>query len=145
MVAMDSHHSNRRPTLEDIATADFPTLQLWYELLEGAPSPPSLKRDILRLHLAWTLQSLQQKNTPRSQRQRLLKKALQSEQSPTLTYSPGTRLIREWQGKTHEVTILESGYLYAGREYQSLSKIANEITGAHWSGPKFFRMKKTLK
>ncbi len=142
---MDTHHSNRRPTLEDIATADFPTLQSWYELLEGTPSPPSLKKDILRLHLAWTLQASKHKDMSRSQRQRLLKKAQQFEQSPTLTYSPGTRLIREWQGKTHEVTILESGFLYAGKQYQSLSKVANEITGAHWSGPKFFRMKKAIK
>ena len=53
-----------------------------------------------------------------------------------------TRLIREWQGETHEVTILETGYLYQGQHYRSLSGVASDITGAHWSGPRFFGLNK---
>jgi len=52
---------------------------------------------------------------------------------------PGTKLLREWQGKVHEVLALEDGqFAYAGRSYRSLTTIAREITGAHWSGPRFF-------
>jgi hypothetical protein len=51
---------------------------------------------------------------------------------------PGTRLIREWHGKTHLVDVLESGVLYQGRTYRSLSEVARVITGARWSGPRFF-------
>ena len=50
----------------------------------------------------------------------------------------GTRLVREWNGRTHTVTVQEEGFTYAGRSYRSLTAIAREITGAHWSGPRFF-------
>ena len=51
---------------------------------------------------------------------------------------PGTRLVREWQGAVHSVEVLGAGYLYAGVVYGSLSEIARSITGARWSGPRFF-------
>src|SRR5690606_7875675 len=51
---------------------------------------------------------------------------------------PGTRLLREWNGKTHAVDVVENGYLYEENTYRSLSAIARRITGAHWSGPRFF-------
>lgn len=54
---------------------------------------------------------------------------------------PGTRLIREWQGKTHTVTATNDGFEYRGRRYRSLSVIAREITGTRWSGPLFFGLK----
>ena len=50
----------------------------------------------------------------------------------------GTRVLREWGGITHEVTVGAQGYVYRGTTYRSLSVIAKLITGAHWSGPKFF-------
>ena len=46
--------------------------------------------------------------------------------------------MREWHGRAHSVTITEDGFEYAGANYPSLSKIAKKITGAHWSGPRFF-------
>lgn len=50
----------------------------------------------------------------------------------------GTRLIREWHGKTHVVDVIEDGYLYDFAIYRSLSEIARLITGTRWSGPRFF-------
>ena len=50
----------------------------------------------------------------------------------------GARLIREWNGRTHTVTVEEDGFTYAGQSYRSLSAVAREITGARWSGPRFF-------
>jgi hypothetical protein len=50
----------------------------------------------------------------------------------------GARLLREWNGRTHVVDVTEAGYLYEGETYRSLSAIARKITGAHWSGPRFF-------
>ncbi len=50
----------------------------------------------------------------------------------------GTRLIREWHGKTHIVDVIDGGYLYDFATYGSLSEIAREITGTRWSGPRFF-------
>lgn len=51
---------------------------------------------------------------------------------------PGARLLRNWNGRTHSVDVTESGYLYEGKTYRSLSAIARQITGSHWSGPRFF-------
>ncbi|MEX1036589.1 MAG: DUF2924 domain-containing protein [Sneathiella sp.] len=57
-----------------------------------------------------------------------------------VAHKPGTgsRLVREWRGKTHMVDIDENGYVYNGKTYRSLSAIARTITGARWSGPRFF-------
>jgi len=59
----------------------------------------------------------------------------------SVTIKPGTRLLRDWQGVTHEVIILENGIQYRGREWSSLSAVAREITGTRWSGPLFFGLK----
>ena len=60
--------------------------------------------------------------------------------SPTL--KSGTKLLREWQGKVHEVLALDDGrFAYAGKTYHSLTPIARQVTGVHQSGPKFFGLK----
>jgi hypothetical protein len=55
-----------------------------------------------------------------------------------IALSVGTRLIREWNGKTIAVEVVEGGFHWNEREWRSLSEIACEVTGAHWSGPRFF-------
>lgn len=57
-------------------------------------------------------------------------------QRPALTH--GTRLIREWNGRTISVEVVEEGFAWDGRTWRSLSEIAKAVTGAHWSGPRFF-------
>ncbi len=54
----------------------------------------------------------------------------------------GTRLIREWRGEVHQVTVGEDGFDYRGMRYGSLSQIARQITGTRWSGPLFFGLRK---
>ena len=56
---------------------------------------------------------------------------------------PGTRLMREWQGRTYEVVVLDDGLSWQGTQYRSLSAIARKITGTAWSGPLFFGLKQT--
>ena len=51
---------------------------------------------------------------------------------------PGTRLVREWNGRTHHVEVAANGFVWNGKTHRSLSVIAREITGAQWSGPRFF-------
>jgi Protein of unknown function (DUF2924) len=63
--------------------------------------------------------------------------------APSLTLKPGARLVREWGGRTHTVTVTEDGFEYAGKNYPSLTKIAQKITGAHWSRPRFFGLPAT--
>lgn len=51
---------------------------------------------------------------------------------------PGVRLVREWSGRSHSVDVVEGGFVWEGRVYKSLSAVARRITGARWSGPRFF-------
>lgn len=57
---------------------------------------------------------------------------------PRIELTPGTRLIREWNGQTISVDVMKDGFAYADRTWRSLSEIARHVTGAHWSGPRFF-------
>jgi Protein of unknown function (DUF2924) len=50
----------------------------------------------------------------------------------------GTTLVRQWRGRVHTVLVRENGFEYEGQHYRSLTVIAEKITGAHWSGPRFF-------
>ncbi|MGB7258145.1 MAG: DUF2924 domain-containing protein [Pseudolabrys sp.] len=56
---------------------------------------------------------------------------------------PGAILVREWKGESHRVTVLESGFAYAGKTYESLSEIARLITSTRWNGPRFFGLRTT--
>jgi len=53
----------------------------------------------------------------------------------------GTILVREWQGTSHHVTVVDGGFLWNGKTYRSLSGIARAITGTSWNGPRFFGMR----
>ncbi len=59
-----------------------------------------------------------------------------------ISLKTGTRLVRSWNGKSYHVLVCDDGFEFEGRHYASLSHIAREITGAHWSGPRFFGLKK---
>ena len=54
----------------------------------------------------------------------------------------GASLVRQWRGHTHTVLVREDGFEYEGQRYRSLTVIAAQITGAHWSGPRFFGLTK---
>lgn len=60
---------------------------------------------------------------------------------PVTRASAGTVLIRDWQGKSHHVTVLDRGVLYRKKNYHSLSQVARAITGCRWSGPLFFGLR----
>ena len=65
--------------------------------------------------------------------------------SAAIRVKPGVRLMREWRGETHQVLVLEDGFEWNGRRWRSLSAIAREITGTHWSGPRFFGLERRPK
>ena len=58
--------------------------------------------------------------------------------APAGSVSAGTHLVREWNGRTYQVEVLDSGYRFDGKTYPSLTAITKRITGTHWSGPRFF-------
>jgi hypothetical protein len=105
---------------------------------------PRISRDLLILGLAYRLQAIEQGGIGKATRRKLqtIAKALRTTgrvgATPSLSLKPGARLVREWRGRTHTVTVTEDGFEYAGTSYVSLTRIANKITGGHWSGPRFF-------
>jgi len=114
----------------------------WRRLYNG--EPPRLSRDLLVLALAYRIQELEHGGLGKSTRRRLqtMAKALRMTgrivPTPNIGLKPGARLVREWRGRAHTVTVTEEGFEYGGVNYPSLTKIAKKITGAHWSGPRFF-------
>ncbi|API59311.1 hypothetical protein BSL82_08300 [Tardibacter chloracetimidivorans] len=62
--------------------------------------------------------------------------------APPIQLKPGSRLLREWNGKLHTVMVEADGFTFGGKRYASLSHVAEAITGAHWSGPRFFGLKR---
>ena len=107
-------------------------------------NPPKISRDLLVLALGYRLQELQYGGLGKATRRKLqtVAKGLRTNgrvgSMPSLSLKPGARLVRNWHGRTHTVTVMEEGFEYAGTVYPSLSTIAKKITGAHWSGPRFF-------
>ena len=61
---------------------------------------------------------------------------------PGVVLKSGTTLVRQWRGHAHVVLVRDDGFDYEGQHYRSLTVIAERITGAHWSGPRFFGLTK---
>ena len=106
--------------------------------------PPRLSRDLLVRAIAYRIQGLRygglSKVTNRKLAALVQARRSDGEIAPegARRIRAGARLVREWNGRTHTVTVEEEGFTYSGRNYRSLSAIAREITGARWSGPRFF-------
>ena len=105
--------------------------------------PPRMSRVFLLRALAYKVQEKALGGLDRTTRRRLDRAAVnvaagRAPAPPGPKVKPGTRLLREWQGKVHEVIVLESGVEYRGKSWPSLSAVAREITGTRWSGPRFF-------
>lgn len=135
--------SAQPPTLDLIHHGSRSELQALYKEIFERPPPKRASLDFLRGNLAWAIQALRLNKDPATLRTHLIKQTTRSDTPHKFRYKPGTRLIREWQGQTHEVTILDKGYRWQGEHYRSLSRIAQEITGTKWSGPRFFGMAKS--
>jgi Protein of unknown function (DUF2924) len=110
--------------------------------------PPKISRDLLIRGIGYRHQEIEHGGLGKStcrKLQTLAKMFLTTGRvgpDPGLSLKPGARLVREWHGHTHTVTVTEDGFEYAGVNYPSLTKVARKITGAHWSGPRFFGLKR---
>ena len=128
---------------------DTPELQTrWTETFKSAP-PKNASRDFLHRALAHQAQVDAHGGLKAKTKRRLVQmaKAMAADPeyspSPEPSIKPGTKLVRKWKGKRYEVMILEKGFAFEGKAYDSLSKIATDITGTRWSGPLFFGLKGT--
>ena len=109
---------------------------------------PEIGPDLLRRGIAWKLQSRVHGDLPGHVKRELARAADRLRRGEELiatnrpSLKPGTRLVRQWQGKVHYVLVLDDGFEYDERRFSSLTQIASAITGTHWSGPSFFGLKK---
>ena len=114
----------------------------WRRLYRG--QPPRLSRDLLIRSIAYRMQEFVHGGLSKGTQRMLATMTRELEANGNVSVAPdlrvrsGARLVREWRGRTHTVSVTDEGFEYAGKAYASLTKIAHEITGAHWSGPRFF-------
>ena len=133
--------------MTEIQEMDLSALRDEWRRHYRASPPRRLSRDLLIRGIAYKLQEKTHGGLSKAMRRRL--RTLAKAFSETGRIVPvngtkirlGTRLVREWQGRTHVVTATESGFDYDGEAYGSLTAIAQRITGAHWSGPRFFGLR----
>ena len=130
-------------SVAEIETMDRAALiAAWHEVF-GTPVPKRLSRPFLRRFLAFELQARQSSGLPKGFVGKLQKAACGDQGASNTILKPGGRLIREWNGVTHVVDVVEGGFLWNGQRYASLSPIARAITGARWSGPRFFGLNRS--
>jgi hypothetical protein len=116
-------------------------IRSWVELRRSSPPPVTLSRDLLLRGLAYELQTQSSGKLTRREVAELRSFGDRRKGRAHPPIKAGSRLLRLWQGRTHEVEVLEEGFLWEGKEYESLSVIARAITGTRWSGPRFFGLK----
>ena len=113
----------------------------------GRPPPKGLSRRLLEYAAAYHVQAQAYGGLSPAQRGKLRRTIVSNNSEtprskPRVAVSkvppPGSRLVREWHGTTYTVEVLEQGFSCDGRQFRSLSEVARAITGARWSGPRFF-------
>lgn len=119
-----------------IASMSLVELRNEWERRYGAV-PRHRSADLLRRVLAWRVQADVHGGLDATTRKLLAREDLPLRVAPP----PGMRLAREWAGRTHEVVVIESGVVYEGKTWGSLSEVARHITGMRWNGPRFFGLR----
>ena len=135
--------------LQDLARLNLPELRQSWTHHYDAEVPATMSQELLRLSVGYKLQEAKFGGLDRKTLLRLSAMKFGSETTDKLKSAvsrpapkSGTKFIREWRGKVHEVSVLDDGqFAYSDRRYKSLTVIAREITGTHQSGPKFFGIK----
>jgi len=136
-----------RLQLATLADLDAPALKKLWQRCHGRGLPPTLSRDLI---IRMTAHKLQEKalgglTGAVKRKLKLLSDKMAAGTlnggSGLISLKPGTKLVRSWHGRTYEVSVLEEGFEMGGKRHRSLSKVAEEITGTHWSGPRFFGLK----
>jgi hypothetical protein len=146
-----SRKERRRPDLAELGCEiagliDRSTQELrraWQTIVSQTGPPSGLSRDLIIRGLADKLQA-RAHGGPSRALQRRLQSLVGEFEKGARSFDPGTvlktgaTLVRQWRGHTHTVLVREGGFEYDGQRYRSLTVIAQRITGAHWSGPRFF-------
>ena len=135
-------------TLAEAAYAEL--LEEWRRLFRAQP-PKRIGRELLILGVAWKIQERAYGGHRPATKRRLTDLARTVERDGDVTrdriahLKPGAKLVREWRSQTYTVIILEDGFEWRGKNWRSLSAIAQAITGTKWSGPRFFALAPSAK
>lgn len=134
-------------SLDDLDGMTTVELRAAWEDDLGRPPPSRASADWMRSVLAYRIQEWagpRLSNATKRELERIaraIEKDRGHQPKPTRQLKAGTKLLREWNGVVHEVMVLDVGAEYRSTRFPSLTAVAKEITGAHWSGPRFFGLK----
>lgn len=135
--------------LNALRSTSIAKLRITWRRLYRAEPPKRVNRELLTLAVAWKIQEQAYGGLTAATRRRLAELAATIDREGDVKRTriarikPGARLVREWQGETYTVIVVDDGFTWQGRHWQSLSAIARAITGVRWSGPRFFGLKDT--
>jgi hypothetical protein len=127
--------------IAELVDRSTPELRLAWRQSYGTGPPLGLRRDLLIRALTNQLQEQSHGGMSRALRRRLQSLAGASNKGTMANaglLKAGTTLVRQWRGQTHTVLVHKDGFEHEGERYRSLTAIAERITEAHWSGPRFF-------
>jgi hypothetical protein len=118
---------------------------LWRAKFKSEP-PKAFGPDLLRRSIAYRLQEEAYGGLDRATARLLQQPKAQMRKTPgkivlPRRIKPGASLVRKWKGQSHRITVLDEGFAYEGKTYESLSVIARLITGTRWNGPRFFGLR----
>ena len=144
--------SSPAPTTADTLAArlraldalSYPELRVEWRRLYRALPPKRIARELLLLGVAWKVQEQALGGLGAAMKRILagltatLERDGDVKRNRVVQLKPGAKLLREWHGKTHTVLVLDEGFEWRGKRWRSLTTIAKAISGAHWSGPRFF-------
>jgi hypothetical protein len=142
-----NRHVVNEEALSRLLTLDIGELRQQWRGLYKTQAPRHFSRELLVRAVAYRMQEVALgglRPEPQRQLRRIaqqFKKTGDATMPARAELKPGTRLMREWQGRTYDVLVLDGGFSWQGTRYRSLSAIARKITGTPWSGPLFFGLK----
>ena len=134
----------------DLDALDKRELRHRWQQAYGSAPPPRLGRAIILLALGWSAQAKTHGGFNRETRECLARIIANAKTGRNITsgasdvhssLNPGMSLVREWHGIVHQVQVLDKGFVWNDKVWNSLSAIAREITGARWNGPAFFGLR----
>lgn len=141
---MSRHHPTNTTQITPLRALDLGALrERWIGQFGTAPSC-RISRDLLLRGVAYRLQEEASGALRKCTRRKLARLAKELTErgsirgASSVPLKAGTKLVRAWKGKVHEVTVHDDGYVWSQKRYRSLSEIARAITGTRWSGPRFF-------
>jgi hypothetical protein len=150
VTAMAARHKEAsREALARLPKLDIHELREEWRRLYKVDVSPHLSRELVIRAVAYRMQEVALGGLRPEPHRQLRQIAMELKQTGTAAIrlrpqlKPGTRLMREWQGRTYEVVVLDDGFSWQGTRCNSLSAIARKITGTAWSGPLFFGLKQT--